>query len=256
MSQKTGTDEIEATRQVGLVADYDVEFACFVERRPGNKRRIRYEVRIDGWPSSTSFFVEDDRAHPALGDAEIEAACAYIRRFLREGITDGIEVLLREAHHLTHGKGWLSEKAFLKAVSDYVKDASEQRLRSDVPKRTRRDWQRFQATATVHRDMAFFKEYRAEYKRLHRKHNRTTHQRSDTEFVKKVWREHERTAFTGQSPEYLELALRVAHAIKGGLTPKRAALEWASRVLRVSPDTVERHYLYRRKKKPAKTSPK
>ncbi len=253
MSQK-GTqeesDEIEATRRVGLIASYHVEFGAVVERHRGNKRRVRYDVRINGYPSSASIYVEGDQKHASLCDAEVEAANAHIQKFLRDGITDGIEVILREALQLTHTKGEFTDKAFLRDVFDYLREASDNRLKSGVAKRKRRDWRKFEATAKVRRDTAFFKEYRAEYKRLYVDYTRTTHQRSDQRFVKDAWREHERKAFSGRSGNYLKLALRVA---KGDLTPKQAALEWVSDDLRLSADTLERHYLYRRQKKPAET---
>jgi hypothetical protein len=253
MNVKSEDAEIESRRQVGLILSQAVEFGCFVESRYGNKRRVRYDVRINDTPCTASLYVEGDRRELRLSDADVEAACAYIRKFLRDAITDGIEIVLREAVHLTHAKGELTEREFLKAVANYMKDASGQRLGTDITKRKRRDWQKFQATATVHRDMAFFKQYRADYRRLRREHFRGRHRADDKEFVKKVWRKHERTAFAGHSPEYLELALRVAQAGRGDLTPKQAALEWASQQLRISPQTVERHYVYRRKKE-AKTS--
>lgn len=246
------TNDVESTRRVGFVESAHVEFACFVDECTDNKRRIRYEVRINGFPSSASLSLEDDRSQPLLSDAEIEAACAYIRKFFREGLHDGMEIILREAIHKTHFRGGLTEKAFLKAVSGYIKDATEQRLSSDIAKRKRQSWRRFEATAKVRRDTAFFKEYRAEYKRLFREYLKT-HRHNEAQFVKTVWRDHERQTFTGRTPKYLALALRVAQAPQGGLTPKEAALERVGQELGLSPETIDRHYVYARKKKPTKS---
>jgi len=114
-------DNVKSTQQVGLVQSAHVEFACFVDECIDNKWRIQYEARINGFPSSASLSLEDDRGHPLLSDAEIEAACAYIRKFFREGLHDGMEIILREAIHKTLFRGGLTEKAFLKAVAGYIR---------------------------------------------------------------------------------------------------------------------------------------
>lgn len=249
--QEAPANDVESTRRVGFVESSHVEFACFVDECTDNKRRVRYEVRIDGIPSSASLTLEDDRAQTLLGDAEIEAAYAYIRKFFREGLHDGIEIILREAIHKTHFRSGLTEKAFLKAVSGYMTDATEQRLSSDVAKRKRQSWRRFEATAKVRRDTAFFREYRAEYRRLFREYVKT-HRHNEAQFVNTVWRDHERKTFAGPTTQYLALALRVAQAPQGGLTPKQAALERVGQELGLSPETIDRHYLYARRKKPTK----
>jgi hypothetical protein len=249
------TDEdIESDRQVGQVLAFEVEFGCFVERRSAKTRRIRYEVRINGVPSSASLTVEGELGEPSVADAEIEGACAYIQRFLREGLHGGIEIILREAIHQTHLKGGLTNRAFLKAVSDFIKDASDQRLGSKVAKRKRHDWRRFEATAKVRRDTTFFKQYRAEYKRLYREYIRNTRRRNQDQFVKDIWRDYERVNFGDRPPKYLEIALRVAQASRGDLTPKQAALQRVGKELGLSANYLDRTFMYRKKKKPTKST--
>jgi len=250
MSQQV--NDIESSKQVGQALTFQIEFAGILEHRKGNKRRIRYEVLINGWPSGAGFYVEGDRTQLSLSDAEIEAARAYIGKFLRDGISSGAEIILREALHLTHSKGEFSDQAFLSDLAAFLKESSAKRLKSDVTKQKRRSWRRFEATAKVHRDMEFFKQFRAEYKRLYRNYIRRTNQRSDQRFVDDVWRQHESRTFSEYSAEYLKVALGVAQAPQGGVTPKEAALEWVGKQLDLAPETLERHYIYRRSKKRTK----
>ncbi len=242
--QKTD-DDIESARQVGQVVSFDVEFACVVEHRRGNKRRVRYEIRIDGLPSSASFYLEDDRTNPALGDSEIEAACAYIRKFLRNGITDGIEAVFQEAYHLTHG-GQLPNKAFLRAFFrdffDQTKKASERRLKSGVAENKREQWLKFEASAKCHSRTALLKEYKSEYNKLYRQYTRSTHQTGYDHFTKDVWEEHERQVYADRSPNFLKYARLVAAR---SLTLGEAARQWLSVDMKIPTSTLERRYIRR-----------
>ena len=63
------------------------------------------------------------------------------------------------------------------------------------------------------------------------------------------YKERRSTPGVERTTEYLALALRVAQAPRGDLTPKQAALERVGRELGLSPDTLDRHYVYTRNKK-------
>lgn len=222
---------------------FDVEYACVVEHRRGNKRRVRYEIRIDGLPSSASFYLEDDRTNLGLGDSEIEAACAYIRKFLRDGITDGIEAVFQEAYHLTHG-GQLPNKAFLTAFFrdffDQTKKASARRLKSGVAETKRQQWLKFEASAKCHSRTALLKEYQSEYNKLYRQYRRSTNQTGYDQFAKDVWDEYERELYADRLPDFLKYARLVAAR---SLTPGEAARQWLSDNMKIPTSTLERRYI-------------
>lgn len=238
-------EDIESSRQVDQVLSFQVEFACVVERRRDNKRRVNYEVRIDGWPSSASFYVESDLSDPTLGDSQIEACCAYIRKFLRDGITDGIETVLQEAYQLTHG-GQVPNRTFLKAFlrdgTDYMVKVSEQRLKSGIAEDKREQWLKFEASAKCHQRTELLKEYQSEYKKRYEEYTRTTHQTSHDQFARDVWDEHEKKEYADRSPDFLKYARQVANR---SLTPGEAALQWVSDDLKIPASSLERRYIRR-----------
>jgi len=245
MSNQKPDDNIESARQVGQVVSFDVQFACVAEQRRGNKRRVRYEVRINGLPSSATFYVEDDRTNLALGDSEIEAACAYIQRFLRDGITDGIETVLQEAYHLTHG-GQTSNKrfltAFLRDFSEYMKEVSTRWLKSGVAETKREQWLKFEASAKCHSRTALLKEYQSEYNKLYEQYTQKTHQRGFDQFSRDVWDQHEQQVYADKSANFLKYARLVA---AGSSTPAEAAREWLSDDMKIPTSTLERRYIRR-----------
>jgi hypothetical protein len=238
------TDEyVQSVRQVGQILSFEVEFGCFVERRKDNKRRVRYEARINGLPTSATFYVEDDRASPALSDSEVEAAVAYIDKFLRDGITDGIETVFQEAHQLTHNGQNPNKKfltAFLRHISDQIKEASTRRMQSGVAESKRKQWLKFEASAKSHHRTDLLKEYQSDYKTLYDQYTRRTHQTGHDQFARDVWDGHEREAYAGKSANFLKYARQVA---AGSLTPAEAAREWLSEDMKIPSSTLERRYI-------------
>lgn len=237
--------EIEGTRQVGQISTVQVEFACIVERRRGNIRRVNYEVRINGWPSSASFYVEGDSSEPTLGDSQIEAACEYIRKFLRDGITDGIETIFQEAYQLTHGGQTPSKtflKAFLRHSSDYLKEAAEERLKSGTIEKKRTAWLKFEATAKCHHWTELLKEYRADYQKHYQEYCNQTHQTSHARFRKDKWDQYEREKYADKTPEFFKYARRV---VSGRMTPGEAARQWVSENMKIPASSLERRYIRR-----------
>lgn len=241
--KKPNDKDIESVRQVGQVLTFHVEFVCIVERRVANKRRVNYEVRIDGWPSAATFYVEGDRPDPTLGDSEIEGTCAYVRRFLRDGITDGIETVLMEAYQLTHGGQTPTKKfltAFLRDYSDYAKKVSEQRLESKVAEKARGQWLKVEASAKCHQRTELLKEYQSDYKQRYRQYVRNGHQTGRERFAQHVWDQHEKKAYGDRSPGFLKYAKLV---VAERLTPGQAALEWLSEEMKIPASSLERRYV-------------
>lgn len=243
MSRQKPNDDIDSVHQKGQVLGFGVEFACFVEHRRGNKRRVRYEVRINGSPSSATFYLEDDQAHPALADSQIEAACAYIQRFLRDGITEGIDAILQEAYQLTHGgqtpnKAFLS--AFLRDLCDYIKLVSTRRLKSGVAERKREQWLKFEASAKCHSRTELLKEYQADYNELYQQYTKNSNQTGYDQFERDVWDEHEKRVYADRSSDFLKYGRLVAAR---SFTPGEAARQWVSDDMKIPASTLERRYI-------------
>lgn len=235
--------DVESARQVGQVLTFQVEFACIVERRVGGKRRVNYEVRIDGLPSPATFYVEGENSDPSLGDSEIEGACAHVRKFLRDGITDGIETVLQETYQLTHG-GQTPNKAFLKAflqdTAEYVNAASKKRLKAGVAADKREQWLRFEASAKCHQRTELLKAYLSDYTNLYQQYVTNTNQISHDRFAKDEWDEHEATEYAGKSADFLRYAREV---VAGRFTPGEAARQWLSEDMKIPVSSLERRYI-------------